>query len=266
MSKQIGVIKLDGAIGGIAFYQSGGQHLARVAHGPTKQQIATQPNFIRTRENNAEFGGSAHAAKALRSALSTTVHTMGDARITGRLTKLFREICAKDAAGIRGQRSISLSAYGASLVNFEFNKGQSFDAVFNAPFTASHNADRNQGDIKTASFLPSASINAPAGATHFRLIEAIGTVSDYGYDIAVHGYVPDAPDLNALGAVDAITVTPLDSALPASFSLSAALAGAPVPTAAVSVIQCLGIEFYQHVGAGDYLLAQGNAMKVVAVF
>jgi hypothetical protein len=37
-------------------------------------------------------------------------------------------------------------------------------------------------------------------------------------------------------------------------------------SATVSVLQCLGIEFYQRVGTVDYILAQGNCMKVVKVF
>jgi hypothetical protein len=44
------------------------------------------------------------------------------------------------------------------------------------------------------------------------------------------------------------------------------LPGTPTMTATSSVLQCLGIEFYQRVGTVDYLLAQGNCMKVVKVF
>ena len=56
MSKQKGIIKLVGNIGGMSFYTSNGEYLARTAGGPTKERIATGSNFVRTRENNAEFG------------------------------------------------------------------------------------------------------------------------------------------------------------------------------------------------------------------
>jgi hypothetical protein len=39
-----------------------------------------------------------------------------------------------------------------------------------------------------------------------------------------------------------------------------------VTDAEVSVISCLGIEFYQQVGGTDYILSQGNTMKVTNVF
>ena len=59
MSKQKGLIKLEGNIGGISFYVSDGEYLARMANGPSKERIANDPAFKRTRENNKEFGGSA---------------------------------------------------------------------------------------------------------------------------------------------------------------------------------------------------------------
>jgi len=71
MSKQMGLIKLKGNIGGISFYKSGGEDLARVANGPSKERIANDATFQRTRENKTEFGGAATAAKALRMGLVT---------------------------------------------------------------------------------------------------------------------------------------------------------------------------------------------------
>ena len=57
MSRQTGLIKLTGNIGGISFYKLGGEDLARVANGPSKERIEKDPSFVRTRENNMEFGG-----------------------------------------------------------------------------------------------------------------------------------------------------------------------------------------------------------------
>jgi hypothetical protein len=70
MSKQVGLIKLKGNLGDVSFYQSEGDHLARMASGPSKERIMTDQAFQRTRENNAEFGGSAKAAKAFRTVFS----------------------------------------------------------------------------------------------------------------------------------------------------------------------------------------------------
>lgn len=265
MSKQIGLIKLKGNIGGISFYRSGGEDLAKTANGPSKEKILNDPAFVRTRENNTEFGASATAAKALRLALVTAIQTMGDPRLTSRLTKLFKEINLR-GIGVRGQRPITLSANRTMLENLDFNGAVSFSSIFNAPFTFTNNATRLQGTITIPAFLPSSFIQAPSGATHFRLLQAIGVVSDYVYNPTTLHYDPTDPLINTLSAVNYSAVTPLSSAVPVNFTLVANLPGTPTMTATASVVQCLGIEFFQRIGTTDYLLAQDNCMKSVKLF
>lgn len=265
MSRQNGLIRLDGKIGGISFYRAFGEDLAKTANGPSKERIATDPAFIRTRENNVEFGGSATAAKALRLALITALQTMGDPRLPARLTKLFKEINAK-GVGVRGQRPITVSANRVMLENMEFNIRDSFSSIFNAPFTFTNTAPRTSGTITVPNFLPSSFVHAPAGATHFRLVTAIGVVSDYNYNSGTGKYEPTDPTLNTLNSVVYGAVTSLSSTTPVSFSLVATLTGTLTMTATVSVVQCIGIEFFQRIGTTDYLLAQGNSMKTVKLF
>lgn len=265
MSKQTGLIKLKGNIGGISFYKSDGEDLARTASGPSKERIATDPAFIRTRENNSEFGGSASVGKALRLAFATAVQSMADKRFTSRLTKLFKDINSR-STGTRGQRPITLSGNRTLLENLEFNDKLSFSSVFNAPYTFAANTARTQGTITIANFLPSAYIQAPAGATHFQLISMLGVVSDFNYNSTTGKYEPTDPTINLLNASAVGAVTALNSATAVNFSLVAALSGTPTMTATVSGIQCLGIQFFQRIGTVDYPLAQGNAMKVIKVF
>lgn len=266
MSKQTGLIKLEGTIGGIAFYQSDGKHLARIANGPSKERIANDASFIRTRENNAEFGGAANVGKAFRLAFSTTVQTMADKLFASRLTAVFREICGKDVTGIRGKRSIMISTNAVNLENLDFDDNLSFSSVFNAPFTRSNVVARNDATITVAAFMPSSFIQAPSGATHFKLVHALGVLSDYEYNDTTQGYEPVNNALNTIGVVNRSAATALSVAAPVNFTLVATLPGTPTMVADVSVIQAMGIEFYQRVGTTDYLLAQGNCMKIIKVF
>jgi hypothetical protein len=267
MSKQMGLIKLKGNIGGISFYKSGGEDLARVANGPSKERIANDATFQRTRENNSEFGGAATAAKALRMGLVTVLQNKGDARLPSRLTKIFKEITNK-GTGSRGQRSIPLSGNRTMLEGFDFDERLSFSSVFNAPFTIVPNAGRNQCVITVPNFIPKDLIKAPAGATYFRLVSGLGVVSDYTYNAITGRYEPTDPTLNMLNVVANGTMTALNSATAVTFALTGVLPGTPAPTmtATVSVVQCLGIEFYQRVGTVDYLLSQDNCLKIVKVF
>ena len=265
MGRQVGLIKVSGNIGGISFYKSDGKDLARVANGPSKDKIQNDDNFVRTRENNSEFGGSATAGKSLRLSLATSISTMGDKRITSRLTALFKDICSR-STGTRGQRPITVSTNRTLLENLEFNDKLAFASVFNAPFTFSNTAARTSGTITVPAFAPQTFIHAPSGATHFRLIGSIGVMSDIVYNVSTQHYEPSDPTLDKQGAVSYGAITALNSATPVNFSLVVALSGTPTMSGTVSVLQCLGIEFYQRVGTVDYLLAQGNCMKVVKVF
>ncbi len=264
MSRQKGIIKLVGNIGGISFYTSNGEYLARTAGGPTKEQIATGSNFRRTRENNKEFGGAAKAGKALRMGLSSVLQNMADSLLTSRLTSLFKMINNK-SVGIRGRRPIALSQNKELLRGFELNGKNSFSTVFNAPFTISANADRNEITVTVPDFIPVNYINAPAGATGYRLLLACGLVSDYSYDQGTQGYEPDVPDQNGLGVVAASDISPLDN-VSVDFDLTATFEVEEAFGSGVSVVACLGIEFYQRVDAADYLFAQGSTMQVTEVF
>lgn len=264
MSTQKGIIKLVGNIGGMSFYTSNGQYLARTAGGPTKERIATGSNFVRTRENNAEFGGAAKVGKALRTALSSVIQTMGGSTLTASLTKLFKAINAK-ASGVRGQRPIALTANKTQAKGLELNNKISFTSVFNAPYTVTADADRVEITFSIANFIPNNFINAPAGATGYRLAAAVGWLSDFSFDDGTASYEPDVPDQNSLGITTYSAISPLDN-VGLNFDLVATSPGGLVPDAGISVVACLGIEFYQRVDGVDYILAQGNAMRIVEVF
>jgi hypothetical protein len=265
MGRQTGLIKVSGNIGGVSFYRSNGQDLARVANGPSKEKIRNDENFIRTRENNSEFGGSATIAKSLRLAFASDVLTMGDNKLVSRLTAFFKEICSK-GTGIRGQRPIELSANKSALQNLEFNNKVSFASVFNAPYVLTLDPNRTQADFSTPAFMPQTFIKAPAGATHFGVRMTLSLVSDFAYNASTGKYEATDAALDKLTKADAGIIQPLNPALPTIINLSCALPGPPVMTLTVSAVLGLGIEFYQKVGGIDYHLAQGNCMKIIKVF
>jgi hypothetical protein len=265
MGRQTGLIKVSGNIGGVSFYKSNGEDLARVANGPSKEKIQTSENFVRTRENNSEFGGAATTAKALRLALATSIQTMADNRMVSRLTALMKDIISR-SAGIRGQRPARISANRTLLINYEFNNKVSFGSIFNMPYTLTPSVDRNSSILTVADFLPQNFIKAPQGATHFSLISAIGLVSDYIYQTDTGKYEAVDPGLNLQGAIAVSGIIAVKSNAPINFSLRAAFATELDLTPNSNVVQCLGIQFYQKIDGIDYILAQNNAMKIIAVF
>ena len=264
MSKQKGVIKLVGNIGGMSFYTSNGEYLARTSGGPTKERIATGANFVRTRENNAEFGGAAKVGKAFRTSLNSVIQTMGGSTLTASLTRLFKSINTK-ADGLRGERPIALSTNKAQAKGLELNEKVSFTSVFNAPHSVTTDADRTEVTFTMSSFVPKTYINPPAGATGFRIAGAVGWLSDYSFDSSTLSYEPDFPEQNSYSIVAYSQVQPIDNNNTTITLKASALQGV-VPQSGISVICGLGIEFYQKVNGIDYLLAQGNALRIVEVF
>ena len=66
MARQTGLIKIKGTLDNVNFYKTQDGDLARMKTQVDADRIKNDPAYIRTRENNAEFGNSASAGKLLR--------------------------------------------------------------------------------------------------------------------------------------------------------------------------------------------------------
>ncbi len=233
--------------------------------GPSGEQIASAPEFERTRENMNEFGGCASAGKSLRVALAAIIKQMSDPQMTGRLTAVMKKINLEDQSESRGYRAILISQQSQYLKGFAFDRNVSFEGIFAAPFTLSGTPERDSGTLTVPAFNPQNLVNAPAGATHFRLIQALACMSDFAYNQTTGTYEPINEELNELSHIAYSDYLELGSAISAAVTVTATLPGSPTLSANESVIQCVGIEFFQQVGSNFYLFNSGNALKIAEV-
>jgi hypothetical protein len=264
MSKQIGLIKVKGNLDGVSFYQSDGENFVRMAKGPDKKRILTDPAFKRTRENNQEFGGSAQAAKSFRSSLLPVIKA-ADKRFTGRTLKQFKMINVK-GAGSRGMRTIDTSKYRSLIGNLELDEKMSLGSLFEVEVVTSHTPERTAGSVQIPEFSALASIVQTEGATHFRIAHVLSVISDFAFNDLTKKYEPVEPGLDRKNKVVYSDYIPLTSNKVAAMNLNVALNGI-VPTVKTSVVQTLGIFFYEEsVEDGFVLLSQVNAAKVVDIF
>jgi hypothetical protein len=266
MARQKGVLRYKGNLGGISHYRMKGvsDDLAKVANGPSKEQIKNDPAFKRTRENNAEFGASAKVGKSLRAGLAEVIRNYADPQVTGRITKVFKDINLK-GTGARGRRSIKLSLHRDMLENFEFNKNTAFGSIFNASWGITPNAGRNESTLALSAFNPLDKLNIPAGATHFRVLNGLAVVSDFNYNNTSKKFEVASTALDQLSAYTYSTYLPIDSSVTTT-NIVAALSGSPAMSTDVSVVNVIGIEFYQFVDGEYYMFSSGNAMRVGKVF
>ena len=268
MARQKGPIKYIGTLGDIRHFKikNTDGYFAGMIGGPSAEQIKSDPAFARTRENMSEFGGSANVAKAVRIAFAELVKSVADSRLTGRLTALMKKINKEDTTGTRGQRPILVSQYPEHLKNAEFNKNTTFGSVMFAPFSITPNVDRNSSDLVIPAFKPKNSINVPIGATHFRIVNAIGVISDYVFDTETRQYEPVSEVLNTKMDIVYSPFLDINTNITTDTTITATLSGSPVVPADVSVLNVIGIEFYQEVNSEYYLFASGHAAKINNTF
>jgi hypothetical protein len=176
-----------------------------------------------------------------------------------------KKINLEDGTEARGYRKVEISTQRNYLLGFEFDKKLSINGVFNAPYDVTHTAGRESADFIIAPFNPADLISAPSGTTHFRLINALAVVADFVYNATTGTYEPDDIVNNELSIVEYSDYIPLNTAYAGS-TLTATLPGAPTLGANVTVIQCIGIEFFQEVNTNYYALNSGNCLRIEDAF
>ncbi len=265
MARSKGIIKINGLLDGISFFVRNGKEMARIPNAPDKNKMQNNPNYIRTRENNQEFGGAATVGKALRVGLAQVFKHMSDSQGNARIVKLIKDVLNKDE-GIRGQRSFNPVEHAQMLLNFAFHHQLSFDNVFIAPFSSTVNAERNEVSILVPDFHTGNMVNAPRGATHIRLVNAVTVLSAFEYNANTKKYEPTDVLNNSKNALNASGFIALGGMAETATALIAQVPGLSGMLASSALISCIGIEFYQEVSGSMYLLSTANAMKIQAVY
>ncbi|MBL7731381.1 MAG: hypothetical protein JNM88_09395 [Chitinophagaceae bacterium] len=197
MAKQKGFLKLIGTYGDVTFVQTADGFIAKQKTSVTKSRLMTDPSFIRTRENMAEFGTAGKAAKLLRNSMLATIKAASDPRASSRLTGYMSKVVKADPTGARGQRKV-VQANLDMLKGFNFNGQNMLNEVFNTPITATIDRPGGKLAIDIASFVPSAVVTPAQGATHIRIISAGAEVDFDGETYVSQATVSDPIPLNAV--------------------------------------------------------------------
>jgi len=268
MARQLGHVKYKGTIGEIRHFKIKGMtgNFAGLKGGATGEQIKNDPGFVRTRENMNEFAACAIAGKSVRVGLNMLMKQMSDAQLTGRLTGIMKKINLEDQTEARGYRAILISTQSKYLLGLNFNRNFSFDGSFIAPFALVANVDRNSSTLTVPAFNPAKSVIAPTGATHFRLINAVSVISDFAFNATTGIYEPIQPELNEVSNVAYSAYLDIKIDIAAPTVIASVLPGAPEMNDDVTVLNSVGIEFYQKAGNDYYLLNAGHALKIQSTF
>ena len=248
MARQKGIIKLKGTMGDITFYRTADGYMAREKGGISAERLRTDPAFQRTRENMSEFGRAGTAGKTLRTPILGLLRTAGDRRMVSRLTKEMVKVIQMDAINPRGLRNV-IDGEAELLQGFEFNIHGKLSTSIAAPFTTTIDRVAGTATIDIGALIPTDSIIAPAGSTHYKIVSA-------GLDInfEIKHYV---------STITETPILPVDSVLTAAVQLENTL----TPNSVNPLFLLMGINFFQEVNGTFYVLKNGayNALQIVKV-
>lgn len=248
MAKLNGFLKIEGTLDNLTFYKTADGHMVRTKGGVSKKRIMTDPAFIRTRENGAEFGQSANAGKMLRLAVSSLVFKAKDPKLSSRLLQVMSKIKNLDAISLRGERNVAqgiLTLEGQlALRGFDFNNRAPLQSVLLSPYVL----DTNTGELVFNSLNPAEQLRYPSGSTHFSISTAFVNL-DF-----------------STGIFDTCFSTPIN--LPIDLTVSPqTLLPCGVPMGAGTQLYLILIEFFQVVNGVSYPLKNGsyNVLNILDV-
>jgi hypothetical protein len=248
MARQKGLIKIKGTLDDLTFYKTQDGNLVKTKTSLDGTRIATDPAFIRTRENGSEFSAAAKAGKLLRDALRAYISGSSDDRVTSRLTALMMKIKTLDATSARGARTvgtaIALPNAMTALQGFNFNNRALIGEILHKPYII----NTATGEIDINAFMASNDVDIPQGATHISLTGCWAKV-------------------DFVNGVYNVQTSPTTNAAVSAASANVALTPATAPTGTGTNIYLLKIEFFQMVNTVQYSLKNGayNAVAIVKV-
>jgi hypothetical protein len=175
---------------------------------------------------------------------------------------IVKEVNSRDIEGTTGKRGIFFSEVRPTVKKLILNKLQSMADCFEHFYVFSHPVGKIEADLNVTNLLIRP-ILIPKGATHFRILNHISSISDYEYSEVTHCYEATS-DFNAKSAFKYSEYTSIDATLTADIK-----ATFPVGTIiddACTIIQCMGIEFYKCTNGKNYLLMIDGSMSVIDVY
>lgn len=245
MAQQKGIFKVKGTLGDVSFYKTKDGYLVREKTSLDGSRIASDPAFVRTRENSAEFSRAAQAGKLVRHAFRQLAKQASDDRVVSRMTKVMMTSLRLDSVHARGERTVV--EHLDLLKGFDFNINGRLSTTLYVPFISTIDRSSGQLSIHLDAYRPTAMIVAPEGTTHYA-ITAAGAIVDFDqstFEVQSAGTGLLPLDTTAVEASELNVTVTADSTAP--------------------ILLALGITFSQEVNGEQYPLKNGayNALNIV---
>jgi len=171
MAFQRSSVKLEGKVGDLSFYKVDEEYHVKQHIGHSKERIAEDPSFERTRENSTEFGLASSLAKllkvSLKQALERSYELFNDSSLTNRLIKRMSQALKADAINARGKRTV-LSENLNLFTGFSVNSQAALKDVFFIPIEPKWLVEEQLIRLSFPSLYPNAVMDFPKEAEKFQ--------------------------------------------------------------------------------------------------
>jgi len=239
------LFQIKGSVGEYTFYTMRGSKklIMRTKGGPNKKQMENSPNFENVRKNQTEFGGCTKFGSKCRKAFGE-LYRFADYNLNSVLTGIGKTLMKMDTTNEPGKRSLNLSTHKEMLEGFNFNKGHSYTSVLRVFPAWELKRDALQAVVTYPVINTGIDLQNFKRLPFFRLIIAVGTVSDMTYDTVNEKYKPMVEALH--GASDTLVGewNSTQTILPAqSMTVQMHESRIALLTDNVTVLLSMGIEF-----------------------
>jgi len=100
------LIKLNGSLGDLVFYNLNGKNIVRKKSGFNKNAFKKSPSYEKVRQNSSEFGHCSKIGKIIRQCLEVYIKESEDPLLYQKFAKLMTEIKDLDNISDKGKRTV----------------------------------------------------------------------------------------------------------------------------------------------------------------
>lgn len=194
-----GPIVMTGSISNVSFYTRRGSDkvIARSKGGASKEKIKTSPKFEGFRKQQKEWKGCTAFASSLRYTFGG-LHRLADYNLTPVLNGFAKNVQKTDAVSEQGKRIIAFSQYRYTLDGFNFNRNYPFNTVLRVGIVGEIDREKLIAIVRMPRINPEIDVLNIQRLPYFRLIVALGAISDMRISEATSTYEPIVPDLHGV--------------------------------------------------------------------
>ena len=192
-----GFMQITGSIKGVSFYTRRGSDkvIMRTKGGATKDQIAHSPKFEKLRKEQKEFSECANFGSLSRYAFGG-LHRFADYNLTPVLVGIGRNLMKLDTVSDKGKRNLKLSVYKQCLEGFNFNRDYPFNTVLRISPRWEIDREQLKGIVTFPRINTDIDLLNIQKLPFFRLIIAVGAISDSVYNPEIEAYEPMVYELH----------------------------------------------------------------------